>query len=68
MGITKYQALADFVVEFSLLEEEKTYHIWILLVNGSSNLKGCEVGRVVEGLRDILIEKSPCLGFKANNN
>jgi len=40
----------------------------MLHVDGSSNLKGAGAGTVLEGLNNILIEKSLHFAFKTSNN
>jgi len=48
--------------------EEGTPHVWLLSVDGSSNLKGSGAGIVLEGPGDLLIEQSLRFEFKASNN
>jgi ribonuclease HI len=43
------------------------FQIWILSVNGASNLRGSGVGMVLEGLDGVLIEQSLRFEFRANN-
>jgi len=42
--------------------------VWLLSVDGSSNLKGSGAGIILEGPRDVLIEQSLRFEFKASNN
>jgi ribonuclease HI len=42
--------------------------VWLLSVDGSSNLKGSGTSVVLEGANDLLIEKSLRFEFKASNN
>jgi ribonuclease HI len=42
--------------------------VWLLSVDGSSNLKGSGAGIILEGPDDILIEQSLRFEFKASNN
>jgi ribonuclease HI len=67
-GSIKSQVLADFVVELSSPAQEKAPFVWLLSVDGSSNLKGSGAGVVLEGPDDILIEQSLRFEFKASNN
>ena len=64
----KSQVLADFVVEFTSLIQNIAPFVWLLSVDGSSNLKGSGAGIVLEGPGDILIEQSLRFEFKASNN
>jgi ribonuclease HI len=67
-GSIKSQVLADFVVEFTLPAQGETHFVWLLSVDGSSNLKGSGAGVILEGPNDILIEQSLRFKFKASNN
>lgn len=67
-GSIKSQVLADFIVEFTSLVEEVAPHVWLLSVDGFSNLKGSGAGIDLEGPGDLLIEQSLMFEFKANNN
>lgn len=67
-GSIKSQILADFVVELTSPSGEATPHVWLLSVDGSSNLKGSGAGVVLEGPGDFLIEQSLRFEFKASNN
>jgi ribonuclease HI len=60
--------LADFVVELTSPILEQAPFVWLLSVDGSSNLKGSGAGVVLEGPDDILIEQSIRFEFKASNN
>jgi hypothetical protein len=68
-GSIKSQVLVDFFVELtSPIQDEEVPHVWLLSVDGSSNLKGSGAGVVLEGPNDLLIEQSLRLEFKASNN
>jgi hypothetical protein len=67
-GSIKSQVLADFVVEFTLPAQSETPFVWLLSVDGSSNLKGSGAGVILEGPNDILVEQSLMFEFKASNN
>jgi len=67
-GSIKSQVLADFLVELTSLIQETVSFVWLLSVDGSSNLKGSGAGIILEGPDDLLIEQSLKFGFKANNN
>jgi len=67
-GSIKSQVPADFVVELTSPIQEETPHVWLLSVDGSSNLKGSGAGIILEGPGDLLIEQSLRFGFKASNN
>jgi hypothetical protein len=67
-GNIKSQVLGDFLVEFTSPIQEEVPHVWLLLVDGSSNLKGSGAGVVLEGHNDLLIEKSLRFEFKVSNN
>jgi len=67
-GSIESQVLADFLVELSSPLHEETPRVWILSVDGSSNLKGSGAKIVLEGLSDLLIEQSLIFEFKASNN
>jgi len=45
----KSQVLADFVVEFTSPAQQVAPFVWLLLVDGSSNLKGSGAGIILEG-------------------
>jgi len=65
-GSIKSQVLADFVVELTLpIQTEEAPHIWLLLVDRSTNLKGSGAGVVLEGPNDLLSEQSLKFKFKA---
>ncbi|XP_039687770.1 uncharacterized protein [Medicago truncatula] len=64
----KSQVLADFVVEFTSPAQEAAPHVWILSVDGLSNIKGSGAGIILEGPGDLLIEQSLKFDFKASNN
>lgn len=64
----KSQVLADFVVEFTSPIQESLPHVWLLSVDGSSNIKGSGAGIILEGPGDLLIEQSLKFDFKASNN
>ena len=64
-GPIKAQCLLDFVND---LQHTPTEDQWTLHVDGSSNPTGVDVGIVLEGPNDILIEKSLHFAFKTSNN
>lgn len=67
-GAIKSQTLANFIVELSPWPTEDEDLQWILHVDGSSNDKSCGGEVVLEGLSDILLEKSLKFDFKTSNN
>lgn len=67
LGNIKFQALANFMVEFRSPVEEEASHVLVLSV-GSSNLKRSGARIVLKGPDDILIEQSLCFSINANNN
>ncbi|GAU16655.1 hypothetical protein TSUD_326050 [Trifolium subterraneum] len=67
-GEIKSQALTDFVLELTDPPNEGKTQPWTISVDGSSNLRGSEVGVVLEGPEGVLIEQSLRFTFKANNN
>jgi len=64
----KSQVLADFVVEFTSPAQNVAPFVWLLSVDGSSNLKGSGAGIILESPGDVLIEQSQRFEFKASNN
>jgi len=64
-GPIKAQCLLDFVND---LQQTPTKDQSTLHVDGSSNPKGAGADIVLEGLNDILIEKSLHFAFKTSNN
>jgi len=64
----KSQVLADFVMEFTSPAQNVALFVWLLSVDGSSNLKGSGAGIILEGPGDILIEQSLRFELKASNN
>lgn len=50
------QALVDFVAEFSSHVDVETPLEWVISVYGTPNLKGSDVGIVLEGPNNILIK------------
>lgn len=66
-GSVKAQVLSDFLIELTSPVENVT-KIWVLSVNGSSNLKGSGAGVVLEGPDGVLLEQSLHFEFKASNN
>lgn len=62
------QVLVDFSVEFSSHVGEDTPHMWILLVDKASILKGNTTIVVLEGSREILIEQLSHVEYKVSNN
>jgi len=67
-GSIKSQVLANFVVELTSLILEEVPYVWLLSVDGSSNLKGSGADIVLEGPNDFLIEQSLRFEFNASNN
>jgi len=67
-GNIKSQVLSDFVVEFTSPVQDEIPYLWLLSIDGSSNLKGSGAGVVLEGPNDPLIEQSLRFEFKASNN
>ncbi|RDX65950.1 hypothetical protein CR513_55344, partial [Mucuna pruriens] len=65
-GAIKTQALADFLVEMTSPLAEDTW--WVLYVDDFSNPKGGGVDIILEGPRDVTLEHSLKLDFKASNN
>ena len=70
-GPIKGQVYAYFIVELSPTDarqgEEANFR-WVLLLDGSSNQQGSEVGVILEGPHRLLIEQALRFAFKANNN
>jgi len=64
----KSQVLADFVVEFTSPAQNVAPFVWLLSVDGSSNLNESGAGIILEGPGDVLIEQSLRFEFKASNN
>jgi len=64
-GPIKAQCLLDFVNDLQQIPIEDQ---WTLHVDGSSNPKGASADIVLEGLNDILIEKSLHFAFRTSNN
>lgn len=60
--------LADFVVELTSPIQDEVPYVWLLSVDGSSNLKDSGAGVILEGPNDLLIEQSLRFEFKASNN
>jgi len=60
--------MADFVAKFTSPAQHVAPFMWLLLVDGSSNLKGSGAGIILEGPGDVLIEQSLRFEFKASNN
>jgi len=66
-GAMKAQCLVDFVNELTG-QSELNDNTWKLFVDGSSNTKGGGAGIVLQGLNNLLHEKSLRFGFKTSNN
>ena len=70
----KGQVLADFVMEFTLIELAQTTHekdnllIWKLSVDGASNAQGSGAGLILTSPEGIGIEYALRFGFHASNN
>jgi len=64
-GPIKAQCLLDFVND---LQQTPIEDQWTLHVDGSLNPRGVGASIVLEGLNDILIEKSLHFAFKTSNN
>lgn len=56
--IVKSQDLANFMLEFSSPMEEEASHIWFLLVDGILNLKESDIGVLLKGYGDILMNNN----------
>ena len=67
-GAIKAQALSDFVAELSPNQSALTNLVWILSVDGSSNMKGSGAGIVLEGPQEVLVEQSLRFEFRTSNN
>ncbi|MCI23157.1 gag-pol polyprotein, partial [Trifolium medium] len=67
-GPIKAQVLADFAHKLSAPSGELASQVWILSVDGASNLKGSGDGVVLEGPDGVLIEQSLRFEFKTSNN
>jgi hypothetical protein len=67
-GSIKSQVLTDFVVELTSPSQEEVPFVWLLSVDGFSNLKGSGAGVILEVPDDIIIEQSLRFEFKASNN
>lgn len=67
MSKIKFQALKNFMAEFSIPVEGWTSYIWTLSVDGSLNLKGRDIRFMLKGPIKMLLEKSSCFSFKTNN-
>jgi len=65
-GAIKSQCLADFSVELTPLPTLSDG--WTLYVDGSSNKTACGAGVVLEGLGDLLLEKTLQFRFRATIN
>uniref|UniRef100_A0A151UDR6 Gypsy retrotransposon integrase-like protein 1 n=1 Tax=Cajanus cajan TaxID=3821 RepID=A0A151UDR6_CAJCA len=66
-GALKSQSLADFVAELTPTSPEEP-QVWTLHVDGSSNSKGGGVGIILEGPKQVTLEKSLKFSFKVTNN
>jgi len=66
--VIKSQALDAFAAEISSQSTEAKGTQWTLYVNESSNSRSCNVGVVLEGLGNILVEQALKFEFKASNN
>ncbi|XP_043705383.1 uncharacterized protein LOC122655236 [Telopea speciosissima] len=72
----KAQALADFVVECTLPEEEappreepeELTEQWTLFVDGSSNVDGCDAGLILTSPRGFLVQYALRFEFQTTNN
>ena len=69
----KGQVLADFATEFSPRDEgEMVYHVecrpWRVFVDGASSAMGAGAGIVIITPKEIQLEHSFRLGFRASNN
>lgn len=56
------------MAEFRSSVEEEIPRTWILFVDGASNLKGLDIGIVLEGPNYVFLEHSVKFDFKANFN
>ena len=70
----KGQVLADFVMEFTLLEPAENAQtptdlpIWRLFIDGATNARGSGAGLILTSLEGIDIEYALRFGFQASNN
>lgn len=64
----KSQIIVNFLNELIAPFSEELSCKWILLVDGSSNLKGNGVGILLEGSGDLMLEYSLCFNFLNSNN
>lgn len=64
----KFQALADFVAEFSSPVNEETLLESTLYIDGASNIKGSSIMIILIGPEDKLISKALKFDFMTINN
>jgi len=62
------QSLADFATEFSPLPNEDNNSPWTPHIDGSSNIKLCGTGVVLERHGNLVIEQALKFDFKESNN
>jgi len=69
-GLIKGHVYANFLIELAPRgsESDPDDCLWVLSVDGSSNLEGSEVDIILEGPNGVLIEQSLLFAFKASNN
>ncbi|XP_020207479.1 uncharacterized protein LOC109792474 [Cajanus cajan] len=66
-GPLKAQCLENFMAKLTPTSANKK-QVWILHVDGSSNLKGGGAGIILEGPNQVTLEQSLKFGFKVTNN
>ncbi|XP_072071777.1 uncharacterized protein [Arachis hypogaea] len=67
-GAIKSQALADFIAELTLDEQDPKNSIWTLYVDSTSNNKGSGAGILLENEHGATLEQSLQFTFHASNN
>lgn len=67
-GSLKSQALENFVAEFNSPIGEEMPPEWVLSVDDASNVKGSNIGIILEGPGNILIKQTLKFEFTSSNN
>lgn len=67
-GNIKSQVITKFLIEFNSPLGKEVPYVLTLLVDDAPNLKGSDIMIVLEGLDNILIEKSLRLEFRYSND
>ncbi|XP_057745015.1 uncharacterized protein LOC130962873 [Arachis stenosperma] len=67
-GAIKSQALANFIAELTLDEPLSHDEIWMLYVDGASNVQGSGAGILLENVKGMTIEQYLQFTFHASNN